>query len=1041
MASSKTEKVNIFLSESILNKYKNKTTPWGFNGLGYIVYKRTYSRLKEDNSYEEWPETILRCINGAQKIGADYTKEEMERLFDYLFNLKCNFAGRMLWQLGTTGIERYGGNSLLNCWFTTISSVDDFCFLFENLMLGGGVGFSVRREDVHELPKVKEGVKIVHKETKDADLIVPDSRQGWVKLLHKTLNSFFYSGRSFTYSTILVRGYGEEIKGFGGTASGPGILVDGIEKIAKILQARENKKIRSIDGLDICNIIGGIVVAGNVRRCLPEYSLIHCKNGLKQIKDINIGDDILTTTGYKKVINKFEQGKQDTLFIKTQDGILECTPKHRVAVLDSTTNYKWIEANKLKSGDRLLSSRISIEGSVTKLPDWDYIKSKHSTTCQDISIPELDEDMAWFLGLFQADGYTFPNYKANGFNAYVSIVGEREYDIAIKIKEQLERFKLKNIILEHRKNENSWIVRCQSKQISWYIDKYIKQAKTELKIPDFIFQAKESIKLAFVCGIFDGDGSNGRPLQLVSTVYKNYALEIQKLLYSCGLESRFSERQDINRLLKGWQKTYRLNIITNHTRKVFVDSGLSLKEIKLKSKTQKANGFPSEWINNHKRKFGLYTNKQLNIDSYDSLFVNNNFCPVEVIEVMKGNKDINTYDIEVETNEFFADGYLVHNSAQVALGDPDDYLFIRAKRWDLGNVPNWRSLSNNSIYADDFSHISNDIWKGYIGNGEPYGFFNVKLSQKTGRLGEHIKDNCEGGNPCMEITLSDKECCNLSELYLNNITSKEELIDCTKLLYKTQKAVCALDFIHEETNKIVHKNFRIGIGVTGICQSMDKIDWLDDNYKAIRKFDKEWSKQKGYPESIKLTTIKPSGTLSLLAGSTPGIHPAYSKYFIRRIRMASSDKLISICEQLGYDTEYVLNFDGSKNYNTVIVNFPCYIGENIIVSDDVGAIEQLELLKKLMTVWADNSISITIYYKESELVDMKKWLEENYKDNIKSVSFLLHKEHGFEQAPYAIITKEEYDKMTEKIKPIKELKIDKSTDLDVEECNGSCPIK
>jgi len=175
----------------------------------------------------------------------------------------------------------------------------------------------------------------------------------------------------------------------------------------------------------------------------------------------------------------------------------------------------------------------------------------------------------------------------------------------------------------------------------------------------------------------------------------------------------------------------------------------------------------------------------------------------------------------------------IRRSATVALGDPDDYLFIRAKRWDLGNIPNWRAMSNNTIYADDFTHIQNDIWEGYSGNGEPYGFFNLPLAQKYGRVGENKKDNCELLNPCCEITLADGEVCCLSELFLNNITSKKELIDCAKLMYKTQKAICAMKFLHEKTNKIVHKNFRVGIGITGVCQSLDKIEWLDEVYKEI----------------------------------------------------------------------------------------------------------------------------------------------------------------------------------------------------------------
>jgi ribonucleotide reductase alpha subunit len=654
------------ISEKFANKYANKKPNWGFNGLGYIVYKRTYARLKEDGKTEEWHETIRRCINGAQKIGANYSQEEAEQLFNLIFNLKCNFAGRMLWQLGTPTIDRFGANSLLNCWNVSINSVKSFLFLFENLMLGGGVGFSIRREDIHELPRIKKGVNITHKNTKDADFIVPDSREGWIHLLEKVLEGFFVNGKSFNYSTILIRGAGERISGFGGIASGPQILLDGIEKINKIFQTREGKKLRSVDVLDICNIIGGIVVSGNVRR-----------------------------------------------------------------------------------------------------------------------------------------------------------------------------------------------------------------------------------------------------------------------------------------------------------------------------------------------------------------------------------------------------------SAQIAIGDPDDYLFLRAKNWSLGNIPNWRAMSNNTIYADDFSHISNEIWSnGYVldsetglAKGEPYGFFNLPLSQKYGRLKDGPmkecslyptdEDNVVGTNPCGEISLASYECCNLSELYLNNIESKEELITCAKLLYKTQKAIAALPFIHEETNKIVHKNMRLGLGVTGICQSLDKIEWLDVAYKELRKFDKEWSKERGWNRSIKLTTIKPSGTLSLLAGSTPGVHPAYSKYYIRRIRMASNDPLVSYCRDLGYYTEYAINFDGSENHDTVIVEFPCETPDGAIFAEDMGVVKQLEMVKKLQEVWSDNAVSVTAYYSQEELPLLKEWLSENYEKGIKSVSFLLRQNHGFKQAPYEEITKDQYETKKSKVKQIENLNQNIGGEsLEGIECEGgSCPIK
>jgi len=653
------------LSPSFLANYKNKQPNWGFNGLGYIVYKRTYARLKEDGTTEEWHETVERCVNGAQKIGAGYTKEEAERIYDYVFNLKGNFAGRMLWQLGTSTVDRFGANSLLNCWATAMREPKAFLFLFENLMLGGGVGYSIRREDVHELPKIKKSVTVIHEATKDADYIVPDKREGWVNLLSKVLDAFYVTGKSFSYSTILIRGYGEPIKGFGGKASGPQILIDGIDKITKIFQAREGKKLRSIDVLDICNIIGSIVVAGNVRR-----------------------------------------------------------------------------------------------------------------------------------------------------------------------------------------------------------------------------------------------------------------------------------------------------------------------------------------------------------------------------------------------------------SAEIALGDPDDILYLRAKNWGTGNVPNWRAMSNNTIYADSFDHVLDELWKnGYeinkdsgYANGEPYGFFNLPLSQKFGRIKDGPisqnllyptdVDNCEMTNPCAEISLSNYECCNLCELYLNNITSKEELIDCARLLYKTQKAIAALPFIHEETNRIVHKNMRLGLGVTGVCQSLDKLDWLDDCYIALRKFDKEWSAKRGWSESIKLTTVKPSGTLSLLGGATPGVHPAFSQYYMRTVRMSSSDALVQTCKDMGYHVEFLVNFDGTENRDTVVVYFPCKTPEGSILTKDMDVIKQLEMVKKLQTIWADNAVSVTAYYKPEELDLLKNWLKDNYEHNIKSVSFLLFKDHGFKQAPYQEIDEVSYLAASAKVKPLTNITTNTSEILDMAECaGGACPIR
>ena len=430
----------------------------------------------------------------------------------------------------------------------------------------------------------------------------------------------------------------------------------------------------------------------------------------------------------------------------------------------------------------------------------------------------------------------------------------------------------------------------------------------------------------------------------------------------------------------------------------------------------------------------------------------NEYDLIDITEIQHNVRKCNTYDIEVENSHKFLvsnpaneiEEYIVsHNSAEIAIGDPDDYLFLRAKRWDLGNIPNWRGMSNNSIYVDNYSQISNEVWNGYTGNGEPYGFINLPLCQTQGRLGEYRVDNCVGTNPCAEANLEDGEACNLSELYLNNIRSQEELNDCARLLYKTQKAIWTLPAISEKTQKIAMKNMRIGMGVTGICQVSDeKLQWLSNTYTELRRYDKEWSTYRGWAESIKLTTVKPSGTVSLLSGSTPGIHPAYSQYYIRRVRIGSDDKLIKVCKELGFAVKFVENFDGSLDHKTCIVEFPCTAGESTILAKDVSAIDQLELVKKVQTIWSDMSISCTVYYKKDELSNIKEWLKNNYANSVKTASFLLHSDHGFKQAPYEEITKEQYKKLIAGIKPINVSINIGSELLDNMECtSGACPIR
>lgn len=387
----------------------------------------------------------------------------------------------------------------------------------------------------------------------------------------------------------------------------------------------------------------------------------------------------------------------------------------------------------------------------------------------------------------------------------------------------------------------------------------------------------------------------------------------------------------------------------------------------------------------------------------------------------------------------------VRRSAEIAIGDQDDLQYLSSKRWDLGNVPNYRAMSNNSIVCNDIRTLPEQFWEGYKGNGEPFGLINLNLAKLCGRIGEtqYPDPDVTGSNPCSEQTLVTNETCCLAEIFLPNISTKEELLKIAKYLYRINKHSLALPCHLKETEEIVHKNMRMGIGVTGYLQAtLEQRSWLSDVYTELRKYDVEYSSQQGFPTSIKLTTVKPSGTLSLLAGVTPGVHPAYAQHYIRRIRIASNSPLANLCRKHGYYSEYQKNFDGSEDKNTVVVSFPCSVPEGTVLAKNLTAIQQLEFVKELQTNWSDNAVSCTVYYRKEELDSIKEWLKQNYNHSIKAVSFLLHSDHGFAQAPYEEISEQQYAEYKALTTPIVSGNIKEDDLLDSFECvGGVCPVK
>lgn len=621
-----------------------------WSNIAKVTYKRTYAREVNSN-LENWEDTLKRAIKGNISLVSPQfiRRDEQSSLLKLGMERKATFAGRGLWFSGTDSASKIGGAALNNCWVTTSEDWNNLVMAQDLLMLGGGVGLNVEHRFTSKLPRIKKNVIIRHEKVKDADFIVPDSREGWNELTRRVLESFWSTGKSFTYSTICLRGRGEKIKGFGGKSSGPIPLIEFVAKLCDILESRSGKHARPIDIADIMCLIGEMVVSGNVRR-----------------------------------------------------------------------------------------------------------------------------------------------------------------------------------------------------------------------------------------------------------------------------------------------------------------------------------------------------------------------------------------------------------SAILILGDPWDKDLLKAKRWDLGPVPNYRSRANFTIVCDDADDLHPLFWKTFE-HGEPFGIFNRLNAQKYGRMGEIKKDKCIGVNPCAEATLEDGEPCNLAEIFLSNIKSVAELVKVCKLMTRAAIRTTCAYYHHKKSADVVRKNRRIGIGITGCLQSpLFTPEALDAGYKAIEEEAEAYCNEMGISRCIRLTVVKPSGTLSLIGECTAGAHPAYSRYLIRRIRFSSNDPLLPLLRESGHFMEPEKQMDGSYNHDTVVVDFYMETPEGIPCADEgFDTWKQLDTLIMLQKHWADQAVSCTVYYKKEDLPKIKEWVSENI-SKIKTVSFLLHTGHGFTQAPLEPISKEDYERLSTKIKPldISKLELADVGDLEGAECvSGACPVK
>ena len=362
----------------------------------------------------------------------------------------------------------------------------------------------------------------------------------------------------------------------------------------------------------------------------------------------------------------------------------------------------------------------------------------------------------------------------------------------------------------------------------------------------------------------------------------------------------------------------------------------------------------------------------------------------------------------------------VRRSAELLIGRIDDEDFLNLKNADRfpernsydADSQGWAWMSNNSVEVSVGTNFD-PIIDGIVRNGEP-GVIWMDTSRKYGRLADPINNKDHrimGYNPCAEQSLESYEMCTLVETYLNRHETLEDYKRTLKFAYLYAKTVTLLPTHWEETNAIMQRNRRIGTSMSGVANFADRVglpilrDWMDDGYTTIKRYDVTYSEWLGVRESIKMTTVKPSGTVSILAGESPGVHwTPGGKYFLRAIRFGNSDPMLPLFKMANYRIE-----PASESPDTTSVVFFPIKSDAERAEKDVTIFEKMSLAAMAQRYWSDNSVSVTISFDPEKEAEHVGTVLHMYDGQLKTVSFLPSGNFTYPQMPYTQMTEEEYN--------------------------------
>ena len=952
------------LSDSFVDKYKNIKPPFGFNGLGELVYMRTYSRVKSDGMNEQWFETVRRVVEGTYTMQKHWIDEHQlgwnnwraqrsaQEMYDRIFNMKFLPPGRGLWAMGTLITEEKKLYAALNnCAFVSTSTIKDdlskpFTFLMDASMLGVGVGFDTKGAG-------QIVVKGMNKQRKTELYQIPDTREGWVESVRMLIDAYFLGTNDVEFDYSIIRKEGEPIKGFGGLSSGPQPLIDLHKNIRKTLDKDINNPLTITSIVDLMNHIGKAVAAGNVRRTAEIV-----------FGDYN-SDEYLDLKNYNVNPQRQDYGWTSNNSIFADLGMNYTKASDRTK-LNGEPGYAWLE--NMKNYSRMNNG-----------PDFKDKRVVGGNPCLIGSTLIAVADGRNAVQIKDLINTEFPVYSINNENKVV-------------ISKALKTWKT-------RDNADIW-------KLTLDDDSYL------LATPDHKIMLR-----------------NGQYEEL-KNLKEGQSLMPFNSYISKGFKTPYRQ---IASNTKRDRRQYRM--IAEYNNLIVNAKTTAIHHKDFNSFNDCVNNLQSMSHDDHKK---LHS------------------------EMMKGEKNP-LWKMSEESRYKF-----LHHDRSGSKNPM--YGKQRTKKWHIFICPICKSetkitdyafkgINNKSTCSRSCSNtmrmlVRNGVYNHKVKCVEYYGVedvydieventhnFGIITSNKDNKF---ITSSGVFVHNCLEQSLESYELCCLVETFPNNHDNEEDFLRTLKFAYLYAKTVTLGQTHWPETNRVMLRNRRIGCSMSGIAQFIKRKglnvlkQWCEKGYNTIQEYDIVYSDWLAIPKSIKTTSIKPSGTVSLLAGATPGVHFPESRFYIRRVRLSKFSQMVKSLEKAGYNIEPCVGSEES----TVVVEIPVDVGEGIRTVSDVSIWEKVSLAAFMQKYWADNQVSCTVDFDPKTEGDQIKHILDFYQYQLKGISFLPRHEGGaYAQMPYEKISEEKYNDLVKKIKKVSLNKI-KGEEAEIEKgCDGdTCAI-